>query len=142
MKLVLKNLFLVFTLFYLSISASTAQVEFPEDKVKWKFKVEQGKDCEATIIAEVSIVPDWEINALYLPKGSFGIPSKFAVIAGKDVKLIGKATEPKPILHHDEEADEDQAYHIGKIVFKQKVVILNKTDFKLKIDYGFQTCKI
>jgi len=140
MKLVFKTLFLAFA--FLKLTTLNAQVEFPEDKVKWKFKVEQGKDCEATIIAEVSIVPDWEINALYLPKGSFGIPSQFSVIPGKDVKLIGKATEPKPVLHHDEEADEDLAYHVGKIVFKQKVQILNNKDFKLKINYGFQTCKI
>jgi thiol:disulfide interchange protein DsbD len=139
MKNLLKSLFLLVSFAQISVAQG---VEYPEDKVKWKFKVEQGKDCEATIIAEATIVSGWEINALYLPKGSFGTPTTFSVIPDKNVKLVGKATEPKPILKHDEEADEDLAYHIGKIVFRQKIQILNKKDFKLKISYGFQTCKI
>lgn len=121
---------------------SFSQVEFPEDKVKWKFTVEQNDQCQATVVAEVSIVPDWEINALFLPKGSFGIATQFEVVPSKELKLVGKQTEPKPILHHDDEADEDQAYHIGKVKFKQKIEILSDNDFKIKIKYGYQTCKI
>ncbi len=121
---------------------SFSQAEFPEDKVKWKFSVEQSDKCQATIVAEVNIVPDWEINALFLPKGSFGIATTFNVVPGKEFKLVGKQTEPKPILHHDEEADEDLAYHIGKVKFKQKIEILSNKDFKVKIKYGYQTCKI
>lgn len=133
-----------FSLLLIAFSSfqSFSQVEFPEDKVKWKFSVEQNDKCEATIIAEVNIVPDWEINALFLPKGSFGIATTFNVVPGKEFKLVGKQTEPKPILHHDEEADEDLAYHIGKVKFKQKIGVLSDKDFKIKIKYGYQTCKI
>ena len=134
----------LFSLLLIAFSSfqSFSQVEFPEDKVKWKFSVEQNDQCQATIVAEVSIVPDWEINALFLPKGSFGIPTTFEAISSKEFKLVGKQTEPKPILHHDDEADEDQAYHVGKIKFKQKIEILSNKDFKIKIKYGYQTCKI
>jgi thiol:disulfide interchange protein len=121
---------------------SVAQIEFPEDKVKWKFTIEQNDKCQATIVAEVTIVEGWEINALNLPKGSFGIATNFNIVPSKEFKLVGKATEPKPILHHDEEADEDLAYHVGKIKFKQKIELLSQKDFKLKINYGYQTCKI
>lgn len=134
----------LFSLLLIAFSSfqSFSQVEFPEDKVKWKFSVEQTDQCQATIVAEVSIVPDWEINALFLPKGSFGIPTTFEAIPSKEFKLVGKQTEPKPILHHDDEADEDQAYHVGKIKFKQIIEILSNKDFKIKIKYGYQTCKI
>ncbi|WP_043023581.1 protein-disulfide reductase DsbD family protein [Fluviicola taffensis] len=133
-----------FTLLFLALSSfqSFSQVEFPEDKVKWKFTVEQNDKCQATIVAEVTIVPDWDINALVLPKGSFGIPTTFDVVSSKEFKLVGKQSEPKPILHHAEEADEDQAYHVGKVKFKQKIEILSNKDFKVKIKYGYQTCKI
>ena len=134
--------FLSLLLVAFSSFQSFSQVEFPEDKVKWKFSVEQNDQCQATIVAEVSIVPDWEINALFLPKGSFGIATTFEVMPSKEFKLVGKQTEPKPILHHDEEADEDQAYHVGKVKFKQKIEILSAKDFKIKIKYGYQTCKI
>lgn len=133
-----------FSLLILAFSSfqSISQVEFPEDKVKWKFSVEQGDKCQATIVAEVTIVPDWEINAIFLPKGSFGIATTFDVVPSKEFKLVGKQTEPKPILHHDEESDEDLAYHIGTVKFKQKIDILSAKDFKVKIKYGYQTCKV
>lgn len=133
-----------FSLLILAILSfqSFAQVEFPEDKVKWKFSVEQGDKCQATLVAEVTIVPDWEINALFLPKGSFGIATNFDVVPSKEFKILGKPTEPKPILHHDEESDEDLAYHIGTVKFKQKIEVLSDKDFKINIKYGYQTCKV
>ena len=48
--------FLLLLTFASQHSYVNAQVEYPEDKAKWTFKVEQ-KGCEATIIAEVAIVP-------------------------------------------------------------------------------------
>jgi len=135
-----------FTLLFIAFgsfqSFSQSQLEFPEDKVKWKFSIEQGDKCQATIVAEVTIAEGWEINALSLPKGSFGIATNFNISPSKEFKLIGKATEPKPVLHHDEEADEDLAYHVGKIKFKQKIELLSDKNFKLKINYGYQTCRI
>ncbi|WP_300355782.1 cytochrome c biogenesis protein CcdA [Fluviicola sp.] len=110
--------------------------------VKWKFSVEQGDKCQSTIVAEVTVVPGWEINALFLPKGSFGIATNFDVLPSKEFKLVGKQTEPKPILHHDEESDEDLAYHIGTVKFRQKIEVLSDKDFKVKIKYGYQTCKV
>ncbi|MCC6701758.1 MAG: thioredoxin family protein [Fluviicola sp.] len=116
------------------------QIEYPEDKAKWKFSIEQGKDCEATIIAEVSIANHWHINALVLPQGTFGIATQFKVNKSKDYQLVGGVIEPKPIKKHDDVADEDLAYHEGKIRLKQKIKILSTKDFEIKGTFMFQPC--
>lgn len=140
----MKSAFLLFvslTTIFLSSIGFSQTIELPQDKVKWTFKVEQ-KGCEATIIADVSIVSGWEINSIVLPKGSFGYATGFKVLKSKDIELIGGPIEPKPIQKHEEASDEDLSYHIGKIQFKQKIKILNPKDFKLKINYTYQTCKV
>ncbi len=116
-----------------------AQVEFPEDKAKWTFKVEQ-KGCEATVVAEVTIVPGWHINSVVLPKGTFGSATKYQLTASKDYKLVGSVIEPKSIIKHDDLADEDVSIHEGKIVLKQKILVLTDKDFVLKGKFGFQPC--
>lgn len=136
------QLFAVLAAFFvLSTHAVRAQgLEFPEDKSKWKFSVEMGKDNEATVIAEVSIVKEWHINAIVLPKGSFGYATKYVVNKSKDYKLVGAVMEPKPVFKHDEEADEDLYYHEGKVKFKQKIKILTDKEFSVTGSYSFQPC--
>lgn len=116
-----------------------AQIEFPEDKVKWKFSVEQ-KGCEAYIVAKVTMVTNWHIYAANLPKGAFSIPTKIALNKTKDFEVVGKVTEPKPHFEHDEEADEDIYTHSGTVLLKQKINILTDKDFKVSGVFSFQTC--
>lgn len=129
---------LVLTLLKGSVGFSQG-VEFPEDKAKWTFKVEQ-KGCEATVIAEVAIVPGWHINSVVLPKGTFGSATKYQLTASKDYKLVGAVIEPKSIVKHDDLSDEDVSIHEGKIVLKQKILVLTDKDFVLKGKFGFQPC--
>lgn len=138
MKSILKSLLLLTTLFTLNKAA--AQVELPQDMVKWKFSVEQGKGCEATIVAELTIAPHWHINAIVLPKGIFGVATQFNLDKSPNYQLVGAVKEPKPIQIHDPVSDEDVAIHEGKVVFKQKIRILSKKDFVLNGMYGFQPC--
>ena len=120
-------------------SVGFSQVEFPEDKAKWTFKVEQ-KGCEATVVAEVTIVPGWHINSVVLPKGTFGSATKYQLTTSKEFKPVGSVLEPKSIVKHDELSDEDVSIHEGKIVLKQKILVLTDKDFVLKGKFGFQPC--
>jgi len=118
---------------------SFAQVELPEDKVKWSFSIEQ-KDNEVTVVARIKVVEHWHINAVKLPAGSFGIPTTFELKASKEFKSVGGIIEPKPIEMYDELADEQLAYHEGSIVIKRKIKVLSEKDFELQGTFGFQTC--
>jgi thiol:disulfide interchange protein DsbD len=123
-----------------STSIANSQIELAQDMSKWKFSVEYGKNCEATIIAEVTIAPHWHINALTLPKGTFGIATEFRFDKSANYQLLGTVKEPKPIQKHDDLADEDLSYHEGKILLKQKINVLSKKDFVLTGSYLFQPC--
>ena len=106
------GLMLLLSFITLFKSSGFSQIELPEDKVNWKFKVEQ-KGCEATVIAEVTMEPHWHINSIVLPKGTFGYASKFLLNKSNEYKILGAVSEPKPIQKHDDEADEDLSYHEG-----------------------------
>ncbi len=118
---------------------SKAQLEFPEDKVSWKYTVEQSGE-EATIIATITMVEHWHIYAVHIPEGSFTLPTELNLAPSSNFKLIGKVTEPKPIFEHDELADEDLYYHSKTIQLKQKIKILSTKNFKIKGVFAFQTC--
>lgn len=133
------GLMLLLSFITLFKSSGFSQIELPEDKVNWKFKVEQ-KGCEATVIAEVTMEPHWHINSIVLPKGTFGYASKFLLNKSNEYRILGAVSEPKPIQKHDNEADEDLSYHEGKVIFKYKIEVLTNKDFVLKGTYAYQTC--
>jgi len=78
----------VFLLLFLFTGIVSAQIELPEDKVKWSFQIDQ-KGEEATVIASIKCVEHWHINAVKLPKGSFGFPTSFTLKSSKNFKLVG-----------------------------------------------------
>jgi len=132
--------FIVSTLFVLFQSTVFAQnIDFPEDKVKWKFRVEK-TEKDVFVVAEVKMVKGWHINAIVLPKGTFGLNTNWNLAKNPNFKTVGNVIEPKPLLKHDQAADEDIAYHEGTVLFKQKIVLLNDKDFVLKGTYDYQTC--
>ncbi|WP_341905406.1 cytochrome c biogenesis protein CcdA [Fluviicola taffensis] len=113
----------------------------PEDKVKWSGRIEQKEDYSIVII-EASIVPNWEINPMVLPKGSMNWPTTVELVKSKDFELVGKMTESKPHSEYDKILDETLVFHVGKAIFKQKIKVLSKKDFKITFKYDFQTCEI
>lgn len=129
-------LFIVAPMF---VQSASAQLEFPEDKVSWKFSVEQNGD-EATIIGKITMVEHWHIYAVHLPDGVFTLPTEIVLEPNAGYKKVGKVIEPKPIFEHDELADEDLYYHSNTITLKQKIKITSEKDFKLKGQFKFQTC--
>jgi len=129
----------LFILLFIFSGTFSAQIELPEDKVKWSFQIDQ-KGEEATVIASIKCVEHWHINAVKLPNGSFGFPTSLSLKTSKNFKLIGSTIEPKPIMKYDELADEQLAYHEGSFQLKQKIKILSKEDFTLEGAFTFQTC--
>lgn len=116
-----------------------AQLDFPEDKVKWKFTIEK-KDADVYVVATLTMQKGWHINAIVLPKGTFGLPTEWKVSSSADYKCVGKVIEPKPHQKHDDAADEEIAFHEGTVKFKQKINVIATGDFTIKGKYMFQTC--
>ena len=120
-------------------AANWAQLELPEDKVSWKFTIEQDGE-DAVIVGTITMVEHWHIYAANLPDGVFTLPTTIELDKSSKFKTVGGITEPKPIHEHDEMADEDLYYHSHTIKMKQKIKVLSEDDFTLKGTFGFQTC--
>lgn len=133
------HFFLLSTLFVLFQTSVFGQIDFPEDKVKWKFRLEKTAN-DLFVVAEVKMEKGWHINAIVLPKGTFGLNTNWTLAKNPNYKLIGKVIEPKPHVKHDDAADEDIAYHDGTVLFKQKIELLTDKDFVIKGTYDYQTC--
>ncbi len=135
----MKKIFFSLLVILFAANLVSAQMEYGDEKVKATFRVEQN-GSEATITADISIVKDWHINAVVLPKGCFGYASNLTFLKSKNFKTVGNVIEPKPHLKHDDTADEDLATHEGKIKLQQKIQILSDKDFVLEGVFDFQTC--
>lgn len=132
--------FLGFLFVLLNLSSTVyGQMEFPEDKVKATFTIEQN-GCEATIVATVTVVPKWHINAVKIPQPSFLYPTTLKINKNSNFELVGGTIEPKPHFEHDELADEDLYYHEGTFKIKQKIRIKGTKDFTVDGYFEFQTC--
>jgi thiol:disulfide interchange protein DsbD len=125
-------------LFLLQLNFLFSQIINHEDVVKVNFSLEQ-KNCEAFIVAKITIIPGWHINSYKLPKDSYAIPS--AININKTTKLTVKETiEPKPIQYIDEDLGDVQSYHKGSLTMKRRVLINSINDFKVSGVFSFQVC--
>ena len=75
MKLFRKYLLLPLVALFLFVTNVNAQMEFPEEKVSWKFSIEQD-GCNAIIVAKITCVEHWHVYAANLPEGSFLLPTE------------------------------------------------------------------
>ena len=125
-------------LFLLQLNFLFSQIINHEDVVKVNFSLEQ-KECEAFVVAKITIIPGWHINSYKLPKDSYAIPSELKV--NKTNKLTIKETiEPKPIQYIDEDLGDVQSYHKGSLTMKRRVLINSINDFKVSGVFSFQVC--
>lgn len=123
----------------LVVTPSMAQIEYPEDKVSWKFSVEQNGD-EAYVVGTITMVEHWHIYAANLPEGAFSLPTAITLKPSSHFQTVGKIKEPKPIFKHDDLADEDLYYHSNTVKIKQKIKVLSEEDFTIDGEFFFQTC--
>ena len=139
MRLYKKYLLLPLVALFMFITNANAQLEFPEDKVSWKFSIEQD-GCDAIIVAKITCVEHWHVYAANLPEGSFLLPTEIEPDKSPNYKVVGKVIEPKPEFYHDEAADEDIFQHSKTFTLKRKIKISSEKDFTLKGRFSFQTC--
>ena len=136
MRLMKKYILLPLVALFLFVANATAQVEYPEDKVSWKFSLQQDGE-DATIIAKITCIEHWHIVAANLPEGSFQLATEIEPDKSPNYKVVGKVIEPKPEFFHDDAADEDIYQHSHTVTMKRKIKISSESDFTLKGRFSF-----
>ncbi len=109
-----------------------------DEVIDWNFKVEYGECDEARIIITVNQKDGWHIYAQKQPEGGISFPTEFIFTPSDDYKLIGKAKEYGTKLHEGQFPE--RIFDGKKAIFKQKIKIKSKKDFKIKLEYGFMAC--
>ncbi len=139
MRVFKKQVLLPLVALFLFVANANAQLEFPEDKVSWKFSLEQN-GSDAVIVGKITCVEHWHVYAANLPEGSFLLPTEIEPDKSDNYKVVGKVIEPKPEFIHDEAADEDIYQHSHTFTMKRKIKVTSEKDFTLKGRFSFQTC--
>lgn len=139
MRFFKKYLLLSIIAFFAITTSVKAQLEFPEDKVSWKFSIEQD-GCDAYVVGKITCIEHWHVYAANLPAGSFLLPTEIVPEKSPNYKVIGKVIEPKPEFYHDKAAKEDIYQHSNTFTMKRKIQITSEKDFILKGRFSFQTC--
>ena len=136
----MKKIGLVLSLLLAFAFNSNAQ-DFPKlnDVINWNFKVEYGECDEARIIITVDQKDHWHIYAQKQPAGGISAPTALNFIESNDYELVGSAREYGATLHDGQFPE--KVFDGEKAIFKQKIKIKSKKDFKIKLDYSFMACK-
>lgn len=122
-------------LFLLLSFAASAQME---NKVKWKFSIEQ-KGEEATIIFKAKIDKGYHIYSMFTPPGGAG-PTELEFEKNKNYTTVGKPTESKPHIAYDDVFGVDVWSFDESAEFRQKIKFLTKKSFKLEGNVRYQVC--
>ena len=141
----LKQISLIFLALFATYSF--AQDEMPnniDDVITWSFEVEYTSADEAKITMRVAQKNGWHIYSQVQPEGAIPLPTEFDFNDGKnlntDFKLNGKTKEYGAELI-DNDGFPERSFHGNKAKFTQKIKILSKEDFEIKLYYGYMACK-
>ncbi len=111
-----------------------------DEVIKWNFAVSY--DCDiATITITVDQKDGWHIYTQKQPDGAINVPTSFSFSKNKGYSLEGPMTEESPSKEHTLEGLPERYFTGKQAVFKQKIKIKSKEDFKIKIIYNFMACK-
>jgi len=129
-------------LFAFAFNTQAQHDEMPasvDEVINWNFKVEYGECDEARIIITVNQKDHWHIYAQKQPAGGISFPTELIFAPSDDYKLVGSTKEYGTTLHEGQFPE--KVFDGTKAIFKQKIKIKSKKDFKINLEYGFMACK-
>lgn len=112
----MKNLFLFAVALFFSMTASS-QILKP---VKWSYAAKKTSKTEATLYLKASIEEGWHLYSQSIPDGG-PVKTSFKFTPAKTYKLVGKTTEPKPIVKFEKAFDMNVGYFENSVIFQQKI---------------------
>src|ERR1700733_2560944 len=116
----------------LSICTIKAQILAP---VKWSYAAKKISNSEALVFLKATIDAGWHIYSTKQPDGG-PKRTEFEFQSSSGYKLIGKLTEPQPIIKFEKTFNMDVQYFEKTVIFQQKVtltssdaVVIGKVNF-------------
>ena len=105
---------------------------FSQENVAWTLHYDNSTE---SIVIEADIEEGWHLYSQNIDKNVGPVPTTFEYIENPAINIIGKTTEPQSITKFDENFGGELSFFEGKVVFNQKIKVLNSTIQKGVITY-------
>lgn len=111
---------------------ANAQIEQP---VTWSYAAKKISATEAIIYMKANIDEGWHLYSQTVKPGG-PVKTTFIFSASKSYSLIGKTSEPKPIVKNEKVFNMDVAFFEKSAIFQQKIKFNGKpTVVKGKVEF-------
>ncbi len=129
-KIIVVLSFLIFS------TSSFSQILNP---VKWVTSVEKVSESEYDLLIQATIEEGWHLYSQNVPEDG-PIPTNFTFVKTDNYKLIGNTSEEEGHTVFDAVFNMNIKYFENKAVFKQRVKIISKSNFKITGEVEFMVC--
>lgn len=123
-------------LFLLTFSIGFSQIH---DPVKWTTSVEKISETEYDLIINAAIEKNWHLYSQNVPADG-PIATAFTFEKKSNYQLVGKTSEEKGHTVDDPVFGMKIKYFENKAIFKQRIKLLSKENFKVKGAVEFMVC--
>ncbi len=131
----MKKIIVVLSILILSTS-SFSQILNP---VKWTTSVEKVSESEYDLLIQATIEEGWHLYSQNVPEDG-PIPTNFTFVKTDDYELVGNTSEEEGHTVFDAVFNMNIKYFENKAVFKQRVKITSKSNFKITGEVEFMVC--
>lgn len=105
---------------------------FGQSKIQWTYTY---NSVQKTIEIQAKIADGWHLYSQHVDNEIGPVPTSFLFEENKQVKLIGKVTEPTPIQKYDENFEAMLDFFEGQVVFSQRLTVKGNTTVKGTVTY-------
>ncbi len=109
------------------------------EPVKWTTETKKISDTEYDLIINATIEPNYHLYSQKVPKGG-PLPTVFIFEKSNDYELIGSTAEEKGHTVYESVFEMNIKYFKNKAIFKQRIKVKNKNNFKIIGEIEFMTC--
>lgn len=110
-----------------------------QEPAKWSFKTVKINDSISELQLKVDLAPGWHIYS-QKTKGT-ELPIVFEFDKSNNYQRLGGVAEPRYKAEYDKFEKDSSRYFEGSVLFKQRIKINSKEDFKVKGLVNFQLCE-
>ena len=109
------------------------------EPVKWTTETKKISDSEYVLIINATIEQNYHLYSQKVPNDG-PLPTVFIFEKSKDYELIGSTTEEKGRTVYEPVFEMNIKYFENKAIFKQRIKVKNKNNFKIIGEIEFMTC--
>ncbi len=106
-----------------------------KDPVIWSYVAKRTNGNEVTLFIKATLLDDWHIYSVNQKEGG---PQRtiFEFVKSKDYELVGKVSEPKPLVKYEQVFGMNVNYFTKSVVFSQRVKLrVKQTNVKVKVSF-------